>query len=407
MGGVSFRSSKGSNPFANVMLVKSRLSAVVFVLLCASAGLNLYALIGRVARDHSGTDFNQLYATAFMLRSGDAAELYDANAQRRVQEGLFHRDYLPGNHPAYEYLLLAPLTWLSYPTAYGCFFAANLILLGFALWASDRASRDWLLNCLAMAVLAFSFFPVSMALFQGQDSILLTAIVAAALVALKRNYRVAAGMLVGCGLFKFQLTIPIFLLLLLWKHWRFCLGFLLSGVSLAVLSTILTGRAGQQLYWSLLTQTQTMSDPLRMVNLRALAAVVFPGMSGILLAGASLAMGALLGLVLSRSSRSDHEALLLSIPVATLCSYHLYSHDLTLLLLPFAALLLQAELPPLAMIGTALVLISPGAISRGYLMAVPVGFFLWLFATRRTIRCTRKYSADRPPKMESISSIPA
>jgi len=365
------------------MRVRSPLSAAVFVLLCASAGLNIYALIRSTAKDHSGTDFNQLYATGSMLRAGHGAELYDINVQRRVQDNLFHRGYLPGNHPAYEYLLFAPLSLLPYRTAYFCFFAVNLILLGFALWAiCDQPSPA---NLLAMAVIAFSFFPLSMALFQGQDSILLTATVAAGLLALKHNWRVSAGILVGFGLFKFQLTIPIFLLLLLWKHWRFCLGFLLSGFTLAVLSVIITGPAEQRLYLSLLAHTQTTSDALRMVNLRALCAAAIPRMSGALLVGANLAIGAFLALVLSRSRRSNKEALLVAIPVATLCSYHLYSHDLTLLLLPITALLFQAELSPLEIAGAALLLTSPAASPRGYLLVLPVGSFLWLFATQK--RC--------------------
>jgi Glycosyltransferase family 87 len=362
------------------MLIKSPLSVALF-LLCATAGLNIYALIGSTASDHSSTDFNQLYATGSMLRAGQRAELYDLNVQRRVQYSLFHCGYLPGNHPAYEYLLFAPLSAMSYPTAYFCFLAANLILLGFALWAiCDQAS---LRTLLAMAVIAFSFFPVSVALFQEQDSILLTAIVAAALLALKRNWTVTAGMLAGVGLFKFQLTIPIFLLLLVWKHWRFCLGFLLSGFTLAILSIIVTGPAEQRLYLSMLTHTEGSFNVLIMVNLRALFAAAIPGISGAFLVVANVAIGAVLAFFLSRSRRSDQEALLLAIPLATLCSYHLYSHDLTLLLLPITALLLQAEPSALEIAGATLLLVSPAAISRGYLLVFPVAFFLWVFATRK------------------------
>lgn len=353
----------------------------MFVLLCASAGLNLYALIGRAASDHAGTDFNQLYATASMLRaglhSGNAAELYDINAQRRVQESLFHCGYLPGNHPAYEYLLLAPLSWLPPGTAYFCFFAVNVLLLGFALWVVCASPGRWW----AMAVLAFAFVPVIMAFYQGQDSILLTALVAAALLALDRNCSVTAGMLVALGLFKFQLTIPIFLLLLLWRHWRFCFGFVLSGVSLAVLSVILTGTGGQRLYWQMLTQGEGSFDALRMVNLRALGAAAFPGASATVLAGATLAIGALLALILSRQHRSDREALLVAIPVATLCSYHLYSHDLTLLVLPMAVLL-QTELSALEMAAAVLPLAATTISRLGYVVALPVALFLWVFSIR-------------------------
>src|SRR5207244_13270755 len=73
-----------------------------------------------------------------------------------------------------------------------------------------------------------TFLPVNVALMQGQDSILLLVLLAAAFVALHRGRGFAAGTLVGLGLFKLQIVIPIAILFFAWRRWRFSAGFALS-----------------------------------------------------------------------------------------------------------------------------------------------------------------------------------
>jgi len=79
-----------------------------------------------------------------------------------------------------------------------------------------------------------AFLPIAAALLQGQDSILLLTLLAAALVSLLSGRELAAGVLVGLGLFKFQIVIPIALLYLIWRRWRFVFGF----ASLALAETV-------------------------------------------------------------------------------------------------------------------------------------------------------------------------
>src|SRR6266849_685405 len=61
-------------------------------------------------------DFRQLYTAGYMARSGHAAELYDYNSQTRFQNAVVSEAdvTLPFNHLAYESLLFAPLSLLSY-----------------------------------------------------------------------------------------------------------------------------------------------------------------------------------------------------------------------------------------------------------------------------------------------------
>src|SRR5947199_5952215 len=78
---------------------------------------------------------------------------------------------------------------------------------------------------------------------QGQDSILLLALPGAVLVSLEWNRDLSAGALAGVGLCKFQIGVPIALLFLLWRRWRFVKGFMFSAILVGLLSFITSGWA--------------------------------------------------------------------------------------------------------------------------------------------------------------------
>src|SRR6266567_1149229 len=128
-------------------------------------------------------DFRQLYAAGYMVRTGHAKELYDYNAQLQFQNQAVSPAAvpLPFIRPACYALLFVPFSLMSYRSAYFAFLCLSLILL----WVSYWILRPWLRN-LARAwswlppLIFVSFFPVTAALTQGQDSILLLALLAAA-----------------------------------------------------------------------------------------------------------------------------------------------------------------------------------------------------------------------------------
>src|SRR6266498_906079 len=60
--------------------------------------------------------------------------------------------------------------------------------------------------------------------------------------------RFRRGTLAALGSFKFYLTIPILVLFLLWKKWRFAAGFSVAALSVAALSVWLTGIAQTKIY---------------------------------------------------------------------------------------------------------------------------------------------------------------
>src|SRR5437660_3665898 len=184
-------------------------------------------------------DFRQLYIAGYMVRTGHRTQLYDYAAQSYFQNTLVSNDELslPFIRPAYQAFLFVPFSLFSYRTAYLGFLLLNVLLLTVAfLLLQPRMrglSRIW--PGLPPA-LFLGFYPVALALMQGQDSILLLALLAAALVSLERNRDLTAGALAGVGLFKFQIVVPIVLLFLLWRRWRFVKGFMFSAILCGLLS---------------------------------------------------------------------------------------------------------------------------------------------------------------------------
>ncbi|HEY3129458.1 MAG TPA: glycosyltransferase family 87 protein, partial [Acidobacteriota bacterium] len=200
---------------------------------------------------HGHNDFRQLYTGGYMLRLGCGHQLYNYELQKAFEDKLVSPEQiaLPINHLAYEELLFIPLSLLNFRAAYLAFLGINVVFLGISL----RLLLPWMDNLAAVwrslpIAIFLVFIPVAGALMQGQDSVLLLALLAAVAVSLDRGKELTAGIFVGLGLFKFQLVIPIALLFLAWRRWRFCAGFALSSIAAGLLSLWLVGFSQIQVY---------------------------------------------------------------------------------------------------------------------------------------------------------------
>jgi hypothetical protein len=204
------------------------------------------------------------------------------------------------------------------------------------------------------AAMFLAFLPIAAALIQGQDSILLLTLLAVAAALLKRGRELQAGVLVACGMFKFQIVLPIALLFLLWRKWRFVVGFTLSAVGATTITLFLVGLAQAKLYLqSLSAMSVTLSSPAdqwrygispaSMPNLRGLIFGVanewLPTIWVQALTFAASAFVLLLVAIFTRRHRSAFNAFLIAIAVAAMVSYHLLIHDLSVLLIPIVTML--------------------------------------------------------------------
>jgi Glycosyltransferase family 87 len=307
-------------------------------------------------------DFRQLYTAGYMIRSGHAHELYDYDAQLHFQRLLVSPGdiALPFNHLAYESLLYAPFSLLNYRRAYFAFLALNvsLLALSFRLLRPRMNNLGDIGTWLPVAMLA-SFLPIAAALLQGQDSILLLTLAVAALVSLERGRQLTAGLLIGLGLFKFQVTIPIALLFLAWRRWRFSSGFLLSAIAAATLSAWMVGVGQLKVYaGALLAMSVRLSSvadqfrygisPAAMPNLRGMIFGLTSGrLSTLSVQAVSIAASALallLAATMTSAKQRDAELLLTATTASVLASYHLLIHDLSILF-PTVAITLNRYLP--------------------------------------------------------------
>jgi hypothetical protein len=304
-----------------------------------------------------GADFRQFYAAGAIVRTGHAKQLYDYKVQKDFQDNLVSPKAvaLPFVSPAYHAVLFAPLSTVSYGTAYLVFLTINLIalVLCFVLlrpWTNYLHSiYKWL-----PAALFLGFLPIAAALIQGQDSILLTALLAAAFVLLNGGRNVAAGVLLAFALFKFSIILPIAGLFVLWRRWRFVLGFSMSALVLAGLSLWITGWGEAKLYaqtilsigglqpaFSRLAQYPVLLE--RMANLHGLVFGLARGTLGrtsievttILLSLVTFGWTWFAGV----RTKNPAKLLLIAIPCSVLVSHHTYIHDLSVLVIPLVILL--------------------------------------------------------------------
>lgn len=354
---------------------------------------------------HGHSDFRQLYAAGYMLRTGHARELYDYQTEKIFQDALVSPEEiaLPFNHLAYEALLYAPFSLFRYQLAYFAFLTFNLALLAtsFLMLRSYMGKLAQVLSWLPAATF-LCFLPITAALMQGQDSIVLMILLIAATVQLDRGQEITAGIFVGLALFKFQIVLPIAFLFLAWRRWRFCAGFMISATTVAGVSLLLVGFAQVRAYVQLLTSMSAVFSggdqfmyaiyPNRMANLRGL---VF-GMTGthasvswIRTVTFVLSAGVLLWVAWRAPAKRGMDALLVAITASSLVSYHLLIHDMSVLLIPIAIILnrfIEAEATGdaygrLAARTAALMFVAPLCISFApdhfYLVSLPLCTFLY------------------------------
>jgi Glycosyltransferase family 87 len=310
-------------------------------------------------------DFRQLYTGGYMLRTGHAYELYDYDAQQRFENSVVSpaKLVLPINHLAYEELLFAPLSLLKYRAAYLVFMAVNLGLL----YLSFRLLR-------APSVIFVGFLPVILTLLQGQDSILLLALLAAAWATWRKHHEGLAGALVAVGMFKFQIVIPVAIAFLLWRRWRFFAAFTACALILVVLSAWIVGMAAMHQYMRSLSSMSVALHSSAEQYRYGVAPQAMPNLRGLLvstLGVSKVVQGVVFGLsafILLISSAAP-PSFPVAVAIAALVSYHLLGHDAVIWLIPIVTALQIDRLPPLTVAAflAPLCVLIPG---YGYLASV-------------------------------------
>lgn len=371
---------------------------MLLLLLCQAA-----ACLRGLHRSLEGQiDLRAFYAAGTMVRTGDASRLYDYNFARSVQDRVVgpRSAALPFLYPPFAALLFVPLSLVSYHASFYILFLINITFLLVAAgtirpWLPQGHTPSWL----ALASSYGCLFGVSIALMQGQISLLMLLIYCGTYVLLRKDRPGLAGVLFSLALIKFQLALPIWFLFIVWKQWRFVAGFLNGALCTGLVSFMVAGRVGMTSYaHSLISMViATARDPTAGKVRFGMLPTDMPNIHGMTYA---LSHGASWGpvlnvvlccVVLGWASRQK-ASLLLAVPTAMLVSYHMQPHDLTLLLLPLSfisnMLRWRPYVPPdstcywcstvgISLISAAGFLVLPGAAfvmisNRNYMVSIAV-----------------------------------
>lgn len=308
-----------------------------------------------------GTDFPDFYCAARMLLDGHGHQLYDAELQRQYQGHYAGRVGTLYIHPPFEAAVYLGVAWLPLRQAYWLWSVVSVALLaaGVRRLAKQALPWDWRLLFAA----SLSFVPLLLCLLQGQDSVLLLLLVVLAFSDLRRDRAFAAGCWLCLGLFKFQLVLPLLLVLILTKNRSgrkaLALGFVSMAMGLAAMSAAIAGWSVFRVYPDFLQHLQQQPFagiiPQAMANFRGLTYIVLRGTQfpwsefavSILSAAALLKIlsdwkRARLGSAVEPALQDHFEfdlAFANTVLFSLLVSYHLNPHDLCLLLLPIVVTL--------------------------------------------------------------------
>jgi len=311
-----------------------------------------------------GTDFPDFYCAARMLVDGHGDQLYNAEVQRQYQARYAGRVGTLYIHPPFEAVLYLAVAWLPLRRAYLLWSLLNVAFLALgARRLAKEALVPWDWRVLLAASLTFA--PLLLCLQQGQDSLLLLLLVILAFTALRRDRAFAAGCWLGLGLFKFQLALPLLLVLIFTQRSarsELVKGCGLVGLALAGLSAAISGWSVFSAYPTFLVHLRAQPFagivPQAMANFRGLTYFFFrrDQSLGAVVVVSILSAAALVATLigwnearvsthLGHAARRQNQfdlAFSGTVLFALLVSYHLNPHDLTLLLLPMVVMLRQS-----------------------------------------------------------------
>lgn len=207
-----------------------------------------------------GADFSMFYVAGQVTAEGQIDRLYDqAEHQRRLRElfpGLSSQFCLPYRYPPVVAAVMAPLSRLPYPVAWGLFSLASFLALGTAVWMLSRSSREVDERWRRTAIWACIGWPVVWEVIAGGQASLFGLLIAASCcVLLQRQAYVWTGALLGLAAYKPNL-LALFAVGIAVRHPRVLFGAIPVAVGLAGFSWAISPAA----FRDYLTLTQQLAS---------------------------------------------------------------------------------------------------------------------------------------------------
>jgi hypothetical protein len=245
-----------------------RAISVMVLFLC---GFVDYLLL-RPTLQHPAIDFTQFYFASRIVAGGQIARIHDRAVYEplvaEVKKDFYWKDHpYYYNRPAFSAVFYWPLSWFSYVTASRVHLAINLLLMALLIWKLPI----WLNANPSVRFGLWLYFPFAYSVGMGQDTLLITLIMAYSLCVLIHRNQTLAGVLLSLCLFKPHLLVLVPLLFLAERKREALRAFLLSGAALAAISVAIVGPAGVRQFIDLLQAPTTDYYPSYMGNIRAVS----------------------------------------------------------------------------------------------------------------------------------------
>jgi Glycosyltransferase family 87 len=243
--------------------------------------LSFLLVTPRVFNSPEGADFSTFYTAGKIVQRGQSRQLYDWPLQTQVQSEFsrstaLRNRALPYLRPPFEALLFLPLSYLPYIRAFEVWIVLSALLVGLTaaflrMRIPDLPAIPWWLYYPAI----FCYGPIAHGFSLGQDFALLLFLFALVMVCFREGKDFRAGCFLGLALIKFQLVLPLLIVLILKRQCRALAGFstvavLLSGVGVWLLGW--NGMLAYPAYLWRLNQIPTAAGiwPSMMPSLRGL-----------------------------------------------------------------------------------------------------------------------------------------
>jgi hypothetical protein len=342
-----------SNCLQNMSTKEPRSRREIQIALAFTVMLVAGVLLFCAAFDHpQDFDFAGCYSAGLISREAGTAKVYDVQRQMQVQRSVLGRTQLfLYAYPPVHALMFAQLARFPYVTAYiiwGCLDIVLWALFVCLMRPYAAIPRD----PLRYLMLCFLFLPAWAALVLGQSSLILLVLYTLTYICLRHRHDYWAGVFLGLGLLKYHLVLPFALILLLRGKWRVIAGFGLACSVLVALSFWTAGSAGVLAYGRLMLDI--VRDPANPAYESFSPRHIMPTIWGFFTALLGryvslvwikiLAAMTCVGLVFFTALRWRREELhrgeeslapmfASALSVSLLVTPHLYTYDLTLMLL--------------------------------------------------------------------------
>jgi hypothetical protein len=325
-------------------LTSKRVRVHALLLAIAVWGIYAWTVATPGLRDRNGnlkgTDFLHFYTLGSLALEHRGSELYDMRSQaslaaQRVPDAVGIR-YLP-LYPPQVSVLFAPLAVLSYEWALAFWWLCTALIYGGCCYGILRfcPALSNFGGTVALATLAFPVFYHLIA--WGQTSALALACFTVAFFLLREEREFAAGLVLGCLIFKPQLGLATAILFMFLRRWRLVFGAALSAAAQIAVAVLYYGSGPLRRWINIMWEVPTLlasfePKPYQTHCLRTFWSMLVPwrGLSlGLYAISGAVVLAWTIAIWKSRDSLSlKFSALLLA---TVLVSPHLTVYDLVIL----------------------------------------------------------------------------